>query len=99
MSTSFHLIKRLRAALLPVLLLLPASIAGAFPPSPFYTLYGTVRDEIGTVLQVTDAKVVLLKGNEVVQKAPVTVGVNADQNYELRIPIDMLRPSTKLYRE
>lgn len=77
--------------------LLPGSVQ-AFPPAPYYTIYGTVRDELGQVLRQEDAKILLLKGTEVVLKAPVTVDIQFDQNYELRIPIDMLRPATTVYR-
>ena len=96
MSIPSFLLHRLLAVLW---LVLPAGLARAFPPSPYYTIFGTVRDEIGQVLTVENAKIVLLKGNVVVLKTPVTVGVQFDQNYELRIPIDMLRPSTAVYRE
>ncbi len=82
-----------------IFLLLHVLQLRAFPPSPFYTLYGTVRDEVGNVLTAEDAKIVLIKGSEVVQRAPITSGVRLDQNYELRIPIDMLRAGTTLYRE
>ena len=34
----------------------------AFPPAPYYTIYGTVRDEVGQVLRQEDASVVLIKG-------------------------------------
>ena len=71
----------------------------AFPPAPYYTIYGTVRDEVGQVLRQEDAKVVLIKGAEVVLKAPVTVDLQFGQNYELRIPIDMLRTATSIYRD
>ena len=71
----------------------------AFPPAPYYTIYGTVRDEIGNVLTAEDAQIVLIKGAEVVLRTPVTGTTLADQNYELRIPIDMLRTSTTLYRD
>ncbi len=98
MSMTFiHSPLRLLLSLCLGAILLGATLA--FPPAPFYTIYGTVRDEIGNVLTAADAQIVLIKGAEVVLKAPVTGTTRADQNYELRIPIDMLRPSTTIYRE
>lgn len=76
-----------------------STTALAFPPAPYYTIFGTVRDEVGTALNALDASVVLLKGNEVVLRSPVSVGISINQNYELRIPIDMLRSATTLYRD
>ena len=78
--------------------LLPGSVQ-AFPPSPYYTIFGTIRDESGQVLAADGAQVLLLRGAEIVQRAPVTGALVMDQNYELRIPIDMLRPNTTLYRD
>jgi len=74
-------------------------VGQAFPPASCYTIYGTVRDEVGQVLRQEDASVVLIKGAEVVLKAPVTVDLQFGQNYELRIPINMLRTATTLYRD
>lgn len=82
-----------------VLLLALAPAVQAFPPAPYYTVFGTIRDESGTILAVDDARVLLLKGADIVMKAPVTGTVLDGKNYELRIPIDMLRTATSLYRE
>lgn len=71
----------------------------AFPPSPYYTIFGNVRDESGQLLAVEGAQVLLLRNGEVIQRTPVTGTAVMDQNYELRIPVDMLRPNTTLYRE
>ncbi len=91
---------KLRTCLLPALALgLSAGGVRAFPPAPYYTIFGTIRDEAGQVLVSEEARVVLLRGGQVVMKAPVTGTTITDQNYELRIPIDMLRPSTTLYRD
>ena len=76
-----------------------ADSARAFPPSPYYTIFGNIRDESGQLLASPGAKVVLLKNNKIVLEAPVTGNLIADQNYELKIPIDMLRPGTALYRD
>ena len=78
--------------------LLPGSVQ-AFPPAPYYTIFGNIRDESGQLLDAEGARVILLRNNQIVLQAPVTGGVVMDQNYELRIPIDMLRPNTVLYRD
>jgi hypothetical protein len=71
----------------------------AFPPSPYFTLFGTIRDESGQMLATEGAQVLLLRGAAVVQRTPVTGLLVSGQNYELRIPIDLLRSGTTLYRE
>lgn len=96
MSKHLSLLRRLALLLLPLLVLAPP--ARAFPPAPYYTIFGTVRDETGQVLRQEDAQIVLLRGTEAVLRAPVNVDLQFNQNYELRIPIDMLRPATAVYR-
>ena len=97
MTTITHQLRRVLTVV--GLLFVSMQAARAFPPAPYYTIFGTVRDESGQVLAEEGARVILLKGNDIVLQTPVTGTVIMDQNYELRIPIDMLRPSTTLYRE
>jgi len=78
------------------LALLAGSALQAFPPAPHYTLYGMVRNQVGQSLDVDGAVLILLKNGVEVGRTPVTTPV-VDQNYELRVRIDVARPATDLY--
>jgi len=69
----------------------------AFPPAPYYTIYGIVRDQVGQTLAVEGAQIILLKGQTEVGRAPVVTGLQLDQNYEISLRIDTGRPGTALY--
>ncbi len=71
--------------------------SAAFPPAPYYTLFGVVRDQVGTTLQVEGAEIVLLRDNVEIGRAPVAKAVTIDHNYELDIRIDQSRASTRTY--
>lgn len=96
-----HLIARLRFPGLTgglIALALGASTpAAAFPPAPYYTLHGMVRDQVGQTVEVDGAVILLLKDDVEVARAPVVTGLRADQNYELNIRLDMARAGTLLY--
>ncbi|MEI7929800.1 MAG: hypothetical protein WCH40_14710, partial [Verrucomicrobiales bacterium] len=47
--------------LLGFLCLLGLSNADAFPPAPYYTLYGVVRDQVGQTVTAEGAEVILLR--------------------------------------
>ena len=72
---------------------------GAFPPAPYYALYGSVRDQVGQTVTADGATVVLLKGTQETSRTPITSGVRLDQNYELRVKLDQNRGGTTLYTE
>ena len=82
-----------------VLTILGISVAHAFPPAPSYTLYGLVRDQVGQVLDVDGASLILLKGTEEVGRAPINSKLGIDQNYSLKIRIDTGRPESRAYSE
>jgi hypothetical protein len=44
------------------LMLLGTGVAHAFPPAPYYTMYGVVRDQVGQTVTAEGAEVILLKG-------------------------------------
>ncbi len=69
----------------------------AFPPAPYYTLFGTVRDQTGQVVRAEDAQVVLLKDAAEVARAGIKSGVLLKQNYEISAKIDHARAATSLY--
>ena len=84
----------------PLLLLsLAATGARAFPPAPYYTLFGTVRDQVGQAVTAEGAQVLLLKGGVEVGRAPVNAVQAIDQNYELSVRIDQNRSGTTLYTD
>lgn len=80
------------------LLLLSAAVSlRAFPPAPFHTLYGMVRDENGQALDVEGAQVVFYKSGVEVMRSDIQASNLLDQNYQLRLRMDMQRPGTSSY--
>jgi hypothetical protein len=71
----------------------------AFPPAPHYTIYGTVRDQVGQTLTAEGAVIVLLKGGVEVGRTPINSALWFDHNYELNIRIDQNRSGTTFYNE
>jgi hypothetical protein len=63
-------------------------LAQAFPPAPPHMLYGTLRDEYGTPMSRTDARVVFesLSGAQIVTR--LAPGLPEGTNYEILIPMD-----------
>ena len=74
------------------------SIAQAFPPAPYYTLYGMVRDQVGQTVTAEGAEVILLKGGVEVARTPITSS-QIDLNYELNMRIDQNRSGTTFYTD
>jgi len=72
--------------------------AAAFPPAPYYTIYGMVRDQVGQTVTAEGAEIILLKGSVEVGRTPISSS-QIDQNYELNIRIDQNRSGTTLYTE
>jgi len=89
-------------ALLSGVAVLSATFVGAprlaaFPPAPFYILYGTVRDQVGATLRVDGAEIALLRDGTEVGRAPIQTDLRADSNYELKIRIDRNPDATRIY--
>ena len=80
------------------LLLFVVAPLRAFPPAPYYTLYGSVRDQVGQTLTAEGAVLILLKGGVEIGRTPIT-NLQLDQNYELNIRIDANRSGTTIYSE
>ncbi|QJE96925.1 hypothetical protein [Luteolibacter luteus] len=80
-------------------LLVGVTPALAFPPAPPYTLYGTVRDQVGQTISADGAVVILFKGSQELGRTPINSGARLDQNYELNVRIDQNRGGTSLYSE
>lgn len=86
----------LGAAAVLLSLLAPAR---AFPPAPFFTLYGTVRDEQGQALQLDGDVVVFYKNGVEVLRQNISEDSQYDQNYQIRIRMDMQRAGTVNYSD
>jgi hypothetical protein len=78
--------------------LLVAGTAAAFPPAPYYTLYGMVRDQVGQTVTAEGAEVILLKGGLEVGRTPITSN-RLDQSYELNMRLDQNRSGTTFYTD
>lgn len=90
--------KRLIPPLLALVAWGLAPLLHAFPPAPYYTLYGSVRDQVGQTLDVEGATLILLKGGVEIGRTPIA-NTQLDQNYELQIRIDANRSGTTLYSD
>ena len=77
--------------------LLAVATSRGFPPAPHYTLYGIVRDQVGQSLNAPEASVVIFKNNSVIGRTPITSLGTGDWNYDLNVPLDMMRTGTRLY--
>lgn len=78
--------------------LLAAVCLQAFPPAPYYTLYGMVRDQVGQTVTAEGAEIILLKGGAEIARTPITSS-RIDQSYELNIRIDAARAGTSSYSD
>src|SRR5690606_19154219 len=78
-------------------LLLSPVVLHAFPPAPYHTIYGMVRDENGNSLQVEGAEVVFYRGTTEVLRQTIGPSRLLDQNYQIRLRMDMFRPGTETY--
>lgn len=75
------------------------STAYAFPPAPYYTLYGMVRDQVGQTVRAEGATLILLKGGAEIGRTPINSTAGNDQNYELVMRIDQNRAGTVFYSD
>lgn len=71
--------------------------AFAFPPAPFHTIYGIVRDENGQTLRVDGARVVFYRNGVQFLSETISDSNQLDQNYQIRLRMDMLRSGTQSY--
>jgi len=82
-----------------LLLAFSGGVLRAFPPAPYYTLFGIVRDQVGATLKVDGAELILLKDGKEIGRSPVSKDLRGDFNYELRVSVDQNLPSTRAYSE
>ncbi|MEN8785426.1 MAG: hypothetical protein ABF379_13770 [Akkermansiaceae bacterium] len=98
--TVFSLAMMVKTTILGLLIaLVLVTPVAAFPPAPYYTLFGMVRDQVGQTVVAEGAEVVLLKDGVEIGRSPITAGRQLEQNYELRVRIDQNRSGTTLYTE
>jgi hypothetical protein len=60
----------------------------AFPPLPHHTVYGLVRDELGTPLTAAGGEITLETLSGTTLKTVVAPGAGAGVNYRIEVPID-----------
>jgi hypothetical protein len=92
-SSTLRVIRRF---LTGALVLCGAGLALAFPPAPYYTLYGVVRDQVGQTVTAEGAEVILLKGGVEVGRTPISSS-QINENYELKMRLDQNRTGTTFY--
>jgi hypothetical protein len=69
----------------------------AFPPAPYYTVYGDVRDQYGVLIPADGAAVIVYKGSKEIMRQSLVAAEGTNFNYQMRLRIDMLRSSTTAY--
>lgn len=80
-----------------LLLLLAVSWVEAFPPAPYHTIYGDVRDEYGMLIPANGVAVVMYQGTVEKMREPLIAVSGVDYNYQLRMRLDMSRSLTEPY--
>jgi len=71
--------------------------AKAFPPAPFYTIYGDVRDASGLIIPAGGATIIFSSQGKEVARYPITSVAGADYNYMIRMRLDMNSTGTAVY--
>ena len=85
-------------AVIALVLSVSGPVLRAFPPAPFYTIYGIVRDQVGATLTAQGADLILLRDNVEIARTRILSAVQGDLNYEFPISIDTARAgSTRMY--
>jgi hypothetical protein len=80
-----------------ILIFLTVSVAAAFPPAPHHTLFGVVKNHIGTPLGTGGSTIILSGPNGEVLRGPIDTGVAPGMNYMLQVAQDADKVS-QLYR-
>ncbi len=79
-----------RLAFMVGFLFLARSLVDAFPPAPHHVIHGTVRDEYGAPLSLSNAEVFLETTNGVRVTCSVAPEIQTGENYRLIVPMDSL---------
>ena len=77
-----------RRLLLLVAFLLGGSYAEAFPPAPFHTFYGVVRDELGRPLNSEEGVIQLIGSSAEIARTISDTTAGLGLNYTLHVPMD-----------
>ena len=91
--------RRLQLAVLAGVAVLagPVPLLRAFPPAPYYTIYGDARDQYGILIPAGSASVVLYANGKETAREALTNTPGDDFNYQIRVRIDMLRENSASY--
>jgi hypothetical protein len=68
----------------------------AFPPAPYYTIFGDVRDEFGSLVP-SGATVIFYYQSKEMARYPITAVAGQDYNYQIRMRLDMNSAGTAVY--
>jgi hypothetical protein len=79
-----------------IVMCLTSGKAPAFPPAPYYTIYGDVRNEDGTLVPAGAFLIFSYESKEVA-RYPITETLGKDYNYEIRMRVDMNAGGTAAY--
>lgn len=69
----------------------------AFPPAPYFTVFGDARDQYGALIPPGSASVILYANSKETTRERLTNTPGQDYNYQIRVRIDMLRNSSASY--
>lgn len=69
----------------------------AFPPAPYYSIYGNVRDEHGQLIPANGSTVVFFYNAAEHSRYSITSLGVSDYNYEIRMKMDMNQSGTSVY--
>ncbi|MDB6072226.1 MAG: hypothetical protein JWL81_3397 [Verrucomicrobiales bacterium] len=69
----------------------------AFPPAPYFTVFGDARDQYGALIPPGSASVILYANSKETSRESLTNTPGRDYNYQIRVRIDMLRNSSASY--
>jgi hypothetical protein len=80
--------RRYLALALGCALLAGGSSAWAYPPAPYHSVYGLVRDQYGTPIMNSQAQVLMETPSGTELATAIIPGLAVGVNYELRVPMD-----------
>lgn len=91
------LLSRLVPGLTAASLLGTPAPSRAFPPAPFATIFGDVRDSQGNLLPANSATLVVSQNGREILRQPLSSPPGSRFNYQARLRIDMFRNGSAAY--
>mgnify|MGYP006213136023 CR=1 FL=1 len=70
-------------AVIALVLSVSGPVLRAFPPAPFYTIYGIVRDQVGATLTAQGADLILLRDNVEIARTRILSAVQGDLTWRV----------------